>query len=78
MFALLRRTFRFMDSKTIVPLYKTLVRTHLDFASVGPLQTKTYRTNRIRPTKSKETTARHERSIILRKVKKVETPNPII
>ncbi|KAK3099864.1 hypothetical protein FSP39_010887 [Pinctada imbricata] len=33
MFALLRRTFRYMDCKTFVPLYKTLVRTHLDFAS---------------------------------------------
>ena len=33
MFALLRRTFRYMDTETFVPLYKTLVRTHLDFAS---------------------------------------------
>lgn len=33
MFAVLRRSFRYMDSNTFVPLYKTLVRTHLDFAS---------------------------------------------
>jgi hypothetical protein len=33
MFALLRRTFRFMDCKTFVPLFKTLVRTYLDFSS---------------------------------------------
>jgi hypothetical protein len=33
MFALLKRTFRYMECKTFVPLYKTLVRIHLDFAS---------------------------------------------
>jgi hypothetical protein len=33
MFALLRRTFQFLDQSTFVPLYKTLVRTHLEFAS---------------------------------------------
>ena len=33
MFALLRRTFKYLDTETFVPLYKTLVRTHLDFAS---------------------------------------------
>ncbi|XP_071152112.1 uncharacterized protein [Mytilus edulis] len=33
MFALLRRTFQYLDTDTFVPLYKTLVRTHLEFAS---------------------------------------------
>ena len=33
MFALLRRTFQYMDTKTFVSLFKTLVRTHLEFAS---------------------------------------------
>ena len=33
MFALIRRTFRYMDFETFIPLYKCLVRTHLDFAS---------------------------------------------
>ena len=33
MFALLRRSFKYLDTKTFVPLYKTMVRTHLDYAS---------------------------------------------
>ncbi len=33
MFALLRRTFHFLNEETFLPLYKTLVRVHLDFAS---------------------------------------------
>jgi hypothetical protein len=33
MFALLRRTFQYLDAESFVPLYKTLVRTHLEFAS---------------------------------------------
>ncbi len=33
MFGLLRRTFEHLDAKTFLPLYKSLVRTHLDFAS---------------------------------------------
>ena len=33
MFALLRRTFKYLDTETFLPLYKTLVRTHLDLAS---------------------------------------------
>ncbi len=33
MFGMLRRTFDHLDETTFVPLYKSLVRTHLDFAS---------------------------------------------
>jgi ribonuclease P/MRP protein subunit RPP40 len=33
MFAMIRRTFRFLDEKLFIPLYKSLVRTHLDYAS---------------------------------------------
>ena len=33
MFALLRRTFQFLNTEFFVPLYKTLVRTHLEFTS---------------------------------------------
>ena len=33
MFALLRRTFQHLTEETFLPLYKTLVRVHLDFAS---------------------------------------------
>ena len=33
MFALLRRTFQYVDAESFVPLYKTLVRTHLEFTS---------------------------------------------
>ena len=33
MFALLRRIFKHLDEKSFIPLYKTLVRTHLDYAS---------------------------------------------
>ena len=33
MFALIRRIFEFLDADTFVPLYKTLVRVHLDYAS---------------------------------------------
>jgi hypothetical protein len=33
MFALLRRTFQYLDAESFVPLYKILVRTHLEFAS---------------------------------------------
>jgi hypothetical protein len=33
MFATPRRTFQFMDKSTFVQLYKSLVRTHLDYAS---------------------------------------------
>jgi hypothetical protein len=33
MFALLRRTFQYSDAESFVPLYKTLVRTNLEFAS---------------------------------------------
>ncbi|MCL4119882.1 UNVERIFIED_CONTAM: hypothetical protein GTU68_034584 [Idotea baltica] len=33
MFAKLRRTFQYLDKKTFVPLYKSIVRKHLDFAS---------------------------------------------
>ena len=33
MFAMLRRSFQFLDANMFVPLYKTLVRTHLDYAS---------------------------------------------
>ena len=32
-FAVLRRTFKYMSTETFLPLYKTLVRTHLDYAS---------------------------------------------
>jgi hypothetical protein len=33
MFAMLRRTFHFMDAEIFKPLYKSLVRTHLEYAS---------------------------------------------
>ena len=33
MFGVIRRNFHYMDRKTFVPLYKALVRTHLDYAS---------------------------------------------
>ena len=33
MFAVLRRSFQHIDQETFIPLYKTLVRTHLDYAS---------------------------------------------
>jgi hypothetical protein len=33
MFAVIRRSFQHLDSKTFVPLYKALVRSHLDYAS---------------------------------------------
>jgi hypothetical protein len=33
MFAMLRRTFKHIDAKSLTNLYKTLVRTHLDYAS---------------------------------------------
>ncbi len=33
MFALLRRSFQFLDEESFIPLYKSLVRVHLDFAS---------------------------------------------
>ncbi len=33
MFALIRRIFEFLDVSTFVPLYKALVRVHLDYAS---------------------------------------------
>ena len=33
MFGLIRRTFQFLDSHMFAPLYKALVRSHLDFAS---------------------------------------------
>ena len=33
-FALLRRTFRNLNADIFLPLYKTLVRTHLDYASL--------------------------------------------
>ena len=33
MFAMLRRAFQYIDKETFIPLYKALVRTHLDYAS---------------------------------------------
>ena len=33
MFAIIRRSFQHLDHKTFLPLYKSLVRTHLDYAS---------------------------------------------
>ena len=33
MAAILRRIFQHLDNKTFIPLYKALVRTHLDYAS---------------------------------------------
>ncbi len=33
MFGLIRRTFEHLDTTTFIPLYKSLVRTYLDFAS---------------------------------------------
>ena len=33
MFAIIRRTFQYLDEKSFIPLYKTLVRSHLDYAS---------------------------------------------
>ncbi len=33
MFAMLRRTFHYLNEESFIPLYKSLVRTHLDFAS---------------------------------------------
>ena len=33
MFGLLRRSFNYLDIKTFTCLYKTMVRTHLDYAS---------------------------------------------
>ena len=32
-FAMLRRSFQYMDKESFTPLYKTLVRTHLDYAN---------------------------------------------
>ena len=45
MFGLLRRTFQCLDHKMFISLYKTLVRTHLDYASSlqAPYKTKTWR-----------------------------------
>ena len=42
MFGLLRRTFQCLDQKIFISLYKTLVRTHLDYASLvwAPYKTK--------------------------------------
>ena len=34
MFAVIRRTFQHLDEKNLIPLYKSLVRSHLDFASL--------------------------------------------
>ena len=36
MTAIVRRIFHYLDYKTFVPLYKSLVRTQLDFASSMP------------------------------------------
>ena len=33
MFAVIRRNFNYLDKKSFIPLYKTLVRTHLDYAN---------------------------------------------
>ena len=33
MFGVIRRNFHYLDRKTFIPLYKALVRTHLDYAS---------------------------------------------
>ena len=33
MFAIIRRTFQFLDKKTFIPLYKALVRSHLEYAN---------------------------------------------
>ena len=33
MWGMLRRTFKYMSSSIFVPLYKTMVRSHLDYAS---------------------------------------------
>ena len=33
MFAMLRRAFKYIDKETFIPLYKALVRTHLDYSS---------------------------------------------
>ena len=33
MFAVIRRIFHHLNEETFVPLYKSLVRTHLDYAS---------------------------------------------
>ena len=32
MFGLIRRTFQHLDAETFIPLYKTFVRSHMDYA----------------------------------------------
>jgi len=32
-FAVIRRTFKYLNAETFLPIYKTLVRTHLEYAN---------------------------------------------
>ena len=64
MFVVIRRTFQHLDEKNSIPLYKSLVRSHLDFASPiwSPMSMKLIDTE-----KSDEADTRHEIFNICRK-----------
>ena len=73
------RTFQFLDRDTFLPLYNTMVRTHLDYAIAVwyPYKKTTYYCNRKRP-KSNKRIAMDEKLTIYRKVKIIKTSLIII
>ena len=77
-FVLLRRTFQFLDTEFFVPLYKTLVRTHLEFASSvwHPYKSKYIEMiENVQRRATVKTTTRAPKSVISREIEKAETTN---
>ena len=66
------RTFQFLDKDAFMPLYKTMVRTHLNYSNMVPLQ-KTHYCNRKRSKKSSQRITRYEKHNLYRKIKITET-----
>ena len=76
---IIRSTFQFLDKDAFLPLYKTMVRTHLDYAiAVWYPYKKTYYCNRKRPKKSNKRITRDEKLNLYRKIKIIKTSLIII
>ena len=79
MFAVLRRSFQYLDKETFIPLHNTLVQTHLDYAiSVYyPFKNKAHRTTGGDSNEGGETNPWDERKVIQWRIAWTQVTNPI-
>ena len=76
MFAVLRRSFQYIDRETFIPVYKTLVQTHLDYASpvYSPFKIKHYWVIRSSPKKSNTTDSVDEEQTYSERLRELDLP----